>query len=188
MKNKFVLFTLVFLSLAIFLSCKESVHYYTITFKCNNGLGEIEPITVQSGTEVKIPLCNYCKRYYDFVGWTTEENKSGSEIIPSGRKIVVTEDITLYSVWRGVDVSYSIDIEQTNDISVSVKEEDNLVKITAPQEFKNFRWYIDDTKQQISENTLIINIASLTQGVHEVFVIAEKNGCYYSATVYAAKF
>ncbi|MBO5746294.1 MAG: InlB B-repeat-containing protein [Clostridia bacterium] len=46
------------------------------------------------------------KQYYNFVGWSTEAD-GGVEYV-AGDDIAVTGDITLYAVWVGVDMNYTV--------------------------------------------------------------------------------
>ncbi len=71
----------------------------TITFNANEGSGEMEAQTVNSGEDATLTANAFTCEHYSFTGWNTEADGSGTAYA-DGAIINITEDITLYAQWK----------------------------------------------------------------------------------------
>ncbi len=80
----------------------------TVTYNYNNGTDMTVTQSALSGYTTKIieDPDDISRQYYNFVGWSTEAD-GGVEYVAGG-DIAVAGDITLYAVWVGVDMNYTV--------------------------------------------------------------------------------
>ncbi len=76
------------------------VTYATITYDGNGGSCNIDSTTVESGKKVTLPdEDDMYRKNHNFLGWS-ESPVSGKVDYKGGKKITVSEDMTLYAVWK----------------------------------------------------------------------------------------
>ena len=79
------------------------VPHYTINFDANGGLGEMDSIEVEIQNDYTLAENKYEKEYYEFVGWNTKADGSGTSYDNQGivSSLSDKESITLYAQWIG---------------------------------------------------------------------------------------
>lgn len=73
----------------------------TLTYDANGGTGSMDTVRVYPGASVEV-AGNGFKSNYNFLGWNTAADGSGTTYIPNddGRKVItLTADTTLYAMW-----------------------------------------------------------------------------------------
>lgn len=73
--------------------------YHTITFDTNGGTGTMQPQQCGHGKPTKLTKCTFKRDGYTFEGWHTNPDSQQS-IYGNEKEITLTEDITLYAIWR----------------------------------------------------------------------------------------
>ena len=73
--------------------------YYTITFNANGGSGTMSAQTFTSGIAQSLNTNTFTKTGYNFAGWNTSANGSGTAYA-NGQSITITTDLTLYAQWE----------------------------------------------------------------------------------------
>lgn len=71
---------------------------YVITFDSNGGSGTMEPQRYETG-KVALNANTYTKEGYDFVGWNTAPDGSGTSF-PDKQPVSLSSNITLYAQWK----------------------------------------------------------------------------------------
>lgn len=71
---------------------------YTIKFEANGGIGEMNEITVEAGSEVTISANTFSRDGWTFAGWNTKSDGTGAPYDDKA-KITLTTDITFYAQW-----------------------------------------------------------------------------------------
>ena len=83
-------------------SGKSSPPPCTVRFSANGGMGSMVDLVCQSGVSTQLPLCNYRRDGYDFVGWATNGTDAvfadGAEVM----NLTTVEDavITFAAQWE----------------------------------------------------------------------------------------
>lgn len=75
-----------------------------VCFDRNGGSGSMDPVSYEKSTEYTIPDCDFKREGYFFAGWSIDKN--GEAVYFPGEQIALAEDITLYALWSGEDVSF----------------------------------------------------------------------------------
>lgn len=99
-----LIFTLLLALSAVIAGCKidsDSTTEYTLTFNSNGGSGEMKAQTAEEGTEITIAQNAFTYDGYDFTGWNTASDGSGTSY-KAGAKLTLTADITLYAQWEKI--------------------------------------------------------------------------------------
>ena len=99
-----LIFTLLLALSAVIAGCKidsDSTTEYTLTFNSNGGSGEMKAQTAEEGTEITIAQNAFTYDGYDFTGWNTADDGSGTSY-EAGAKLTLTADITLYAQWEKI--------------------------------------------------------------------------------------
>lgn len=106
--NKFftpphLILTLLLALSAVFAGCKidSDPTEYTLIFNANGGTGEMKAQTAEEGAEITIAQNAFTKDGYDFTGWNTAADGSGTSY-EAGAKLTLTADITLYAQWKKI--------------------------------------------------------------------------------------
>lgn len=150
--------------------------------------GEMSPLFVSKGEEIKIPVCEYTSDNYIFTEWNTLADGSGINYMP-GDIYEATQHLTLYAIWKKKDVSPQITdvkIAKADKPEVSVTE-DTVVKgegakyvatVTGTGEYDNMViWSLEGSHV---EGTTISNSGELTIAEEEtaptIKVVATANG------------
>lgn len=79
-----------------------------ITFDANGGRGEMKAQAVSYGETAKIEECGFFKSGYNFAGWNTAADGSGTAYA-AGADISLSEDITLYAQWTAKEYTITFD-------------------------------------------------------------------------------
>jgi len=100
MKKALVLLLTAFLFLSLFVSCSpDPVVEITISFDGNGSTsGEMPDQTVVRGAGFALPDNTFKKTGYEFMGWNTEADGSGTNY-PDGYFVSFIENTTLYAQW-----------------------------------------------------------------------------------------
>lgn len=89
---------------------KPDVQQYTVKFNENGGNGSMNAITGDENTTVKLPANGFTRDGYEFLGWGTSYEDSGSYLQPD-TDYKLTADATLYAQWKLTtpeDVKYMV--------------------------------------------------------------------------------
>ena len=70
----------------------------TINFFPNGGNGSMQPMVVQYNTETSLTSNSFTRTGYNFVGWNTKADGSGTDYA-NGATFTVTENLDLYAQW-----------------------------------------------------------------------------------------
>lgn len=93
------------------------VENYTITFKANNSsaTGSTASITAAANTTVTLTKNGFVLEGYNFTGWNTAANGSGTSYV-NGASIKLTQNLILYAQWSKQiqDVYYTITFNSNN--------------------------------------------------------------------------
>ncbi len=84
---------------------------YTVTFDANGGSGEMTSQSIVYDTSVVLSENTFTKTGYEFAGWNTKANGSGTSYADKGSvklDILNVNQITLYAQWKAVEVSYKV--------------------------------------------------------------------------------
>ena len=71
---------------------------YTITFDANSGIGTIESISAEEGSEITLPENTFTRTGHIFAGWNTKNDGTGAKYEDKST-IKLTGNITLYAKW-----------------------------------------------------------------------------------------
>lgn len=78
----------------------ENTATYTVTFNANGGEGTMSPQVFQSGVPQHLNKNTFTRSGYDFAGWNSEPDGSGSSL-SDGASIVLNDfDVVLYAQWK----------------------------------------------------------------------------------------
>lgn len=72
---------------------------YTITFDANGGSGEMDPQTVEMGSEATLAANKFTRDGYAFSGWNTQSDGKGTSYKDKDT-VNPTDDMTLYAQWE----------------------------------------------------------------------------------------
>lgn len=78
---------------------KEVPKTYTIAFNANGGMGKMNPVTKEAGTEVTLPRHQFIRMGYTFTGWNTQADGKGTAYADDA-KLKLESDLTLYAQWK----------------------------------------------------------------------------------------
>ena len=110
------------------ISVSVSTVTYTVSFDSNGGTGTMNPAIVEAGTSYTAPACGFTKDGFEFSGWNTAPDGSGTSYAV-GSAITVSDDLVLYAIWERTEKDE--DTGNTTTITEStVKEGDNTVTTT----------------------------------------------------------
>ncbi len=98
MKRKFyILSVLVLFIVLLATGCKDKITY-TVVFNPNGGSGTMQPQVFADGEEKKLSSNAFVRDDYNFSGWNTMSDGSGTPYT-NGQKIRPVSDITLFAQW-----------------------------------------------------------------------------------------
>lgn len=156
--------------------------YYTVTFDSNGG-SEISTQHVESGAtaeEPTIPIRNG----YEFVAWYYNGNKFDFNT-------PIIDNITLLAHWSILmaDTLISVTIPQYTDIELTYSQDGNTLTFIADMGYTDYIWWVDNWQvnnamENISSNTLMLDVTGWQKGIYEVTIEAMKDGRWYSATMH----
>lgn len=114
---------------------------YTINFNANEGTGSADPVAVKYGEEAILPTTGFTRDGYEFNGWNTQSDGSGTNYAIVDGKITATKvmvptqdnkEVTLYAVWEAVPYTVTVDDNIENG-TVAVKDATAETKFTVGQ-------------------------------------------------------
>ena len=83
----------------------EQPTLYTLTFNANGGSGSMSSQTVSSGASVTLPNSTFTRSGYEFVGWNTSSDGTGT-LYTDGQTITLYGNIALYAQWIRTDIGF----------------------------------------------------------------------------------
>ena len=151
----------------------------TITYDANGGTGDVgTQATLQSIAAVITPENVPTREYYQFVGWNTKADGTGTSY-GDGANITITEDTTLYAQWSQTAFATAISADEgatitldgqsfTNQTATIYKDAGTYaLTITANAGFIiKTRSPANDGNVTISDNTTSLSAASQRVGCH----------------------
>lgn len=81
-------------------SDKKDPVLYNIVFNGNGGEGALETISKKEGEKVTLPANVFTKSGFEFTGWNTAKDGTGTEYKDLASLTVGTTNITLYAQWK----------------------------------------------------------------------------------------
>ena len=92
---------------------------------------------------------------------------------------------TFTAIWTSSSGSVSVTVPEFDDISLVWSRNGATVTLTADAGYTDYSWRLDGTKlSDETSSTLTLDTTSWKKGKYEVAVEAQKDGNWYSATVY----
>jgi len=88
---------------------------YTVKFDANGGEGTMADITRTFGDKQALPECGFTMTGYQFIGWNTKADGTGSDYQPGDKYNLVATDgkvVTLYAQWEQVVFTVTLDPNQ----------------------------------------------------------------------------
>ncbi|MBO5223931.1 MAG: InlB B-repeat-containing protein, partial [Clostridia bacterium] len=126
----------------------ESVQYNGITttavsYNANGGDGIMQPQEWASNVTDNLEMNAFTKRGYEFVGWNTASDGSGTSYVDGASFTMGDESVTLYAQWQIVNYNITYNVEGGNPIANGTYTvEDSVVLPTATKDGYEFAgWY-----------------------------------------------
>lgn len=99
---------------------------YTIKFDSNGGTGTMGDISVKYATSQNLPVNSFTRSGYDFIGWNTEADGSGTSFTDEAEVAYATttngDEVTLYAQWFNKDY-----LNDTNELNEYTCTEDTKI-------------------------------------------------------------
>ena len=150
---------------------------YTVTYKSDYAPAPA-PLQCTHGTYLlaaDLPELNF--NNYKFLGWYLGGVKVNAPY-------QVTANLTLVAGWTttGLDVEV---VQPQNDITLTYTQDGTNLVLTAAAGYTNYGWRLDGKViSDAQSSTLTLDTASWERGSYEIYVEAQKDGNWYSATAY----
>lgn len=92
----------------------------SLLFNANGGVGETPEMLIETDRTVKLNICTFSRKGYDFVGWATSQN--GEKVYSDGQNYTmgVNSEYVLFAVWK--IKTYTIEYNLNNGIAPSNKQ------------------------------------------------------------------
>lgn len=92
----------------------------SLIFNANGGVGETPEMLIETDKTVKLNICAFSRKGYDFVGWATSQN--GEKVYSDGQNYTmgVNSEYVLYAVWK--IKTYTIEYNLNNGTAPSNKQ------------------------------------------------------------------
>lgn len=92
----------------------------SLLFNANGGVGETPEMLIETDRTVKLNICAFSRKGYDFVGWATSQN--GEKVYSDGQNYTmgVNSEYVLYAVWK--IKTYTIEYSLNNGTTPSNKQ------------------------------------------------------------------
>lgn len=92
----------------------------SLLFNANGGVGETPEMLIETDKTVKLNICAFSRKGYDFVGWATSQN--GEKVYSDGQNYTmgVNSEYVLYAVWK--IKTYTIEYNLNNGTAPSNKQ------------------------------------------------------------------
>ncbi|MBQ0050942.1 MAG: InlB B-repeat-containing protein [Treponema sp.] len=110
---------------------------------------------------------------YKFIGW----NAAGGTLPAK-----FTESAAYTALWS--KSALSVSLNQLSDISMSYNQSGSVITFTADSGYSSYSWELDGSSLSSSSKSVSIDTANFRKGTYEVYLLAEKNGDYRSATAF----
>ena len=125
---------------------KTPLIWHTVTFDANGGEGSMEPQKVAQGVDTTLNKNSFTRENYQFTGWNTSADGTGTSYADEGALINLTGDITLYAQWKIVNGLYhdGDDIYWMQD--GEIVENAGLVRIVLDSGEVNYYYFGEDGK------------------------------------------
>lgn len=109
---------------------------------------ESNTISVYYDSEYALPILE--KDYYDFVGWSIDED--GEEIIDTKGTFKHTSDLSLYPVWTPTeyDITYNLDGGRLVSLNPSTYNVESEVRLSSPtKDGYDFAYWVDEDTDKV---------------------------------------
>ena len=92
----------------------------SLLFNANGGVGETPEMLIETDKTVKLNICAFSRKGYDFVGWATSQN--GEKVYSDGQNYTmgVNSEYVLYAMWK--IKTYTIEYNLNNGTAPSNKQ------------------------------------------------------------------
>ena len=133
-----------------------------ITFDVNGGTGEMEPQAVPYGVATELePVGTIEREGYEFVEWNTDPEGRGDSY-DAGDSITVTEDLTLYAMWKGDKVLVKFDanggavVKKVLEVVVGLPYGDELPQKSIKKNYEFDGWWTaKEGGTEVDEYTIV---------------------------------
>lgn len=129
---------------------------HTVTFIPGRGTGTMEPLEVVYNTEITLDNSKFTREGYELSGWAT--SSTGTKVYEPTAKIKVTEDITLYAMWKKLSFTVTFKDGDTVLAEVTVNYGDYVEYPNAAPTKEGYTfngWDFDLENKSITGNTVI---------------------------------
>lgn len=82
--------------------------YVTLSFDANGGEGAMDAVAAGCGDTVQLAPCAYVRKAYDFAGWNTSADGSGTAYADAA-EVPVAQDTVLYAQWAEQEYTLTYD-------------------------------------------------------------------------------
>lgn len=139
----------------IHLYAKFTNQFYTVTFYPNSGSGTMSSQNIPIGVSTALLKNTYFKYNYEFAGWNTKEDGSGTSYSDEEEvyNLLTTHGgkINLYAQWQGAPRKILFDVNGGNALSSgqttkTVRYSEKIGTLPTPTRYgyKFMGWYVDD--------------------------------------------
>ena len=133
-----------------------------ITFDVNGGTGEMEPQVVPCGVATELePIGTIERAGYEFTEWNTNPEGKGASY-DEGDKITITEDLTLYAMWKGDKVQVKFDanggaaVKKVLEVVVGQPYGDELPQKSIKKNYEFDGWWTErEGGTEVDEYTIV---------------------------------
>ncbi|MCK9169587.1 MAG: Ig-like domain-containing protein [Treponema sp.] len=150
---------------------------HTVTFDANGGSGTMESQTGDDGSTITLPLNQFTRENYTFLGWAAESSAASADYSDGAVYTIGSDDVTLYAVW-GAAVSISI----SSGSSITFTDVQSVTKgqsltISVQETYSSYQWYFDGDKLDGSTGqSYTLDTSTVSAGVHTLTVFAADSG------------
>ena len=123
---------------------------FTVTFDANEGTGTMAPQTFTEGTEQELTPNAYTFSPYNFDGWNTRADGTGTAYADKA-SITVTADMTLYAQWVGkiyTLIDHGNYYESSNNNNNNNNHDDDIIR--KPKVRGGYFWVFEDYETPLS--------------------------------------
>ena len=92
--------------LTLYAKWADTSENYVVLFNANGGTGTMAAVEQPKNSSYTIPTCSFTRERRFFIGWATSAD-GAVEYLP-GDNITLTDNLTLYAKWGGINVAFTV--------------------------------------------------------------------------------
>ncbi len=140
---------------------------YTITFDANGGSGTMENLSMVYGTEAVLPAVGFTKDGFDFDGWNTASDGSGTSFSDQGGVNNLSsrngDIITFYAQWKEISGAKTGDFIIEEDDEAAAETE-----VVQTEENPESEQIVDETEDFAPDELIIEDSAAIENEFSEI--------------------